>query len=288
MTSTSDNAATKKIRSEYMKKFREPKWETFTKCYQDSVKYRLSRRLMEHTHRPLFGDGWDSGSDSSGRSSPRVRGVTESSNPHPSSSESADVPRVNADTDTAEHEHNSLPLENGYQHVTANGPSELPLRQRHRAPRSEPSLPQRELDTDESTDSTLRKPTRAKSQPPAGAAEKTSNRDNRRSNIRYDWAERSVEARERRRLNMKGSASAGEIHRADVGVQTRRDSEKRGKVSERRRTRSADLEKLRRSELSAVDDRWITEYMRCFSARLSCCSQNGLDHDETKRLPLCL
>lgn len=111
MTSPS-NAATKKIRSEYMKRFREPKWETFTKCYQDSVKYRVSRRLMEQTHRPLFGDGWDSGSDSSGRSSPRVKGVTESSNPHPSSSESADVPRVNTepDTDTAEHKPNSLPV----------------------------------------------------------------------------------------------------------------------------------------------------------------------------------
>lgn len=101
--------------------------------------------------------------------------------------------------------------ENGYQHVTANGPAELTVRQRHRAPRSEPSFPQRELDTDESTDSTLRKPARAKSQPPASAAERTSNRDNRRSNIRYDWAERSMEARERRRLNMKGSASAGEV-----------------------------------------------------------------------------
>lgn len=59
-----------------------------------------------------------------------------------------------------------------------------------------------------------------------------------------------------------------QIHRADVGVQTRRDSEKHGKASERRRARSADLEKLRQSELSAADDRWITEYMRCFSARL--------------------
>ncbi|XP_026788076.1 centriole, cilia and spindle-associated protein [Pangasianodon hypophthalmus] len=288
MTSQPSNAATKKIRTEYMKKFREPKWETFSKCYQDSVKYRLSRRLMEHTHRPLFGDGWDSGSDSSGRSSPRVRGVTESSNPHPSSSESAETPRVNAEQDTDTVEHNSLPVENGYQHVTANGPSDLTVRQRHRAARSEPSFPQRELDSDESTDSTLRKPTRAKSQPPASATERTSNRDNRRSNIRYDWAERSMEARERRRLNMKGSASAGEIHRADVGVQTRRDSEKRGMALERRRARSADLEKLRRSELSAADDRWITEYMRCFSARLSCFSENGLDHDETKRLPLCL
>lgn len=114
MTSTGSNAATKKIRTEYMKKFREPKWETFSKCYQDSVKYRLSRRLMEHTHRPLFGDGWDSGSDSSGRSSPRVRGVTESSNPHPhpypSSSESAETPQVNAEQDTDTAGHSSLPV----------------------------------------------------------------------------------------------------------------------------------------------------------------------------------
>ncbi|XP_053532253.1 centriole, cilia and spindle-associated protein isoform X2 [Ictalurus punctatus] len=268
MTSPS-NAAAKKVRTEYMKKFREPKWETFSKCYQDSVKYRLSRRVMEQTHRPLFADSWDSGSDSSGRSSPGVRGdrSTESSNPHPCSSESAETPKVNTEQDTDTPGQNSHPVENGYQHVAANGPSELGVRQRHRAPRSEPGVPRRELDTDESTDSTLRKPIRAKSQPPASAAERTSNRDNRRSNIRYDWTERSMEAREKRRLNMKGSASAGEIHRADVGVQTRRDSEKH-RASERRRARSADLEKLRRSELSAAGDRWITEYMRCFSARL--------------------
>ncbi|KAI5620312.1 centriole, cilia and spindle-associated protein [Silurus asotus] len=262
------DVTTKKIRTEYMKKFREPKWETFSKCYQDSVKYRLSRRLMEHTHRPLFGDGWDSGSDSSGRSSPKIKGMVDSSNPQPSSSESAETPRVNAEQDTDTTVHDSLPVENGYHHVTANGPSELLVRQRHRAPRSKPSFPQLEPETDESTDSTLRKPTRAKSQPPAGAAERTSNRDNRRPNIRYDWAERSMEARERRRLNMKGSASAGEIHWDDVMVQTRRDSEKCGKVSERRRARSADLEKLQGSELSTADDRWTTEYMRCFSARM--------------------
>lgn len=114
MTSAGSNAATKKIRTEYMKKFREPKWETLSKCYQDSVKYRLGRRLMEHTHRPLFGDGWDSGSDSSGRSSPRVRGVVESSNLHPhlhpSSSESTETPQVNTEQDTDTAGHNSLPV----------------------------------------------------------------------------------------------------------------------------------------------------------------------------------
>lgn len=62
---------TKKIRTEYMKKFRDPKWETFSKCYEDSLKYRLTRRVMEHSHKPWFWEGWDSGSDSSGWSTPR-------------------------------------------------------------------------------------------------------------------------------------------------------------------------------------------------------------------------
>ncbi|KAL6481852.1 hypothetical protein MHYP_G00099320 [Metynnis hypsauchen] len=284
MTSN-NNAVTKRIRTEYMKKFRDPKWETFSKCYEDSVKYRLTRRLLEQTHRPLFGEGWDSGSDSSGRSSPKLRGAAETSNskPHTSSSDSKyenaalQEPletqvngEVHTDAAASSAPENSRPVENGYQHLTDNGLSEVVARrsQRHRAPRSEPSYPHRELDTDDSTDSVLRKPTRAKSQPPASAKERGSNRDNRRSSIRYDWAERSMEARERRRPNMRASVSAGEIHRADVGVQTRRESEKRGKTSDRRRARSADLEKSRRSELAVVDDRWMTEYMRCFSARL--------------------
>lgn len=63
---------TKKIRTEYMKKFKDPKWETFSKCYEDSLKYRLTRRVMEHSHKPWFWEGWDSGSESSGWSTPRL------------------------------------------------------------------------------------------------------------------------------------------------------------------------------------------------------------------------
>ena len=63
---------TKKIRTEYMKKFKDPRWETFSKCYEDSLKYRLTRRVMEHSHKPWFWEGWDSGSDSSGWSTPRL------------------------------------------------------------------------------------------------------------------------------------------------------------------------------------------------------------------------
>ncbi|XP_066505495.1 centriole, cilia and spindle-associated protein [Hoplias malabaricus] len=285
MTSN-NNAVTKRVRTEYMKKFRDPKWETFSKCYEDSLKYRLTRRLLEQTHRPLFGDGWDSGSDSSGRSSPRLTGTAETSNSKPHAASATESrhedtavqepvePQLNGElhTDTAPAStsapESSQPVENGS--VTENGPSERIVKrsQRPRAPRSEPSFPRRELDTDESTDSQLRKPIRAKSQPPGSEKERVSNRDNRRSFIRYDWSERSMEARERRRPNIRASVSAGEIHRADVGVQTRRESEKRGKTSDRRRARSADLEKSRRSGLAVADDRWMTEYMRCFSARL--------------------
>lgn len=61
---------TKRIRSEYMKKFKDPKWETYTKCYEEMLKYRLTRRLLEHTHNPWFWGGPDSDSDSGGRSPP--------------------------------------------------------------------------------------------------------------------------------------------------------------------------------------------------------------------------
>lgn len=63
---------TKKVRTEYMKKFRDPRWDTFSKCYEDSLRYRLTRRVMEHSHKPWFWEGWDSGSESSGWSTPRL------------------------------------------------------------------------------------------------------------------------------------------------------------------------------------------------------------------------
>ncbi|XP_016139761.1 centriole, cilia and spindle-associated protein-like isoform X2 [Sinocyclocheilus grahami] len=222
--SSNNSIMSKNIRTEYMKKFRDPKWQTFSKCYEDSVKYRLTRRLMEQTHRPLFGDGWDSGSDSSGRSSPKLQDGNVSNAKHYTSSsesknENAEVqsswkPQVNGEvhTDTSATVESSRPLENGYKDVTPNGPSESnpKRRQRQRAPRSEPCYPNKVLDSDESQLSVSRKPSRAKSQPPGNTKERTSNRENRRSFIHYDWAERHIETRDRRTPDMRTSMSAGE------------------------------------------------------------------------------
>lgn len=59
---------TRRIRSEYMKKYKDPKWETYAKCYEELLKYRLTRRLLEQTHNPWFWSGSDTDSDSGGRS----------------------------------------------------------------------------------------------------------------------------------------------------------------------------------------------------------------------------
>lgn len=59
---------TRRIRSEYMKKFKDPKWETYTRCYEEMLRYRLTRRLLEQSHNPWFWNGSDTDSDSGERS----------------------------------------------------------------------------------------------------------------------------------------------------------------------------------------------------------------------------
>uniref|UniRef100_UPI0037E91ADB centriole, cilia and spindle-associated protein n=1 Tax=Semicossyphus pulcher TaxID=241346 RepID=UPI0037E91ADB len=289
---------TKKIRTEYMKKFKDPRWETFSKCYEDSVKYRLTRRVIEHSHKPWFWEGWESGSDSSGWSTPRLtrNKVAPLSLPPPTSSEgkqrqcspSPKPPSEEREADVGAGEEavvDAAPaavIENGVNEAsggsvdvapatsgpsddtgTDNGPADThssdgePVnpaprrRHRRRAPRSEPG--HRDSSHDDKP-AVIRKPPRAKSQPAISTKEK----ENRRPSSRLDWTERQTEVR--RTANDSSTSAAC--------VQTRRGSDKRGSNLDRRRARSADLEKVRRSQLTVVEDRWMTEYMRCFSARL--------------------
>uniref|UniRef100_A0A672GQV6 Centriole, cilia and spindle-associated protein a n=1 Tax=Salarias fasciatus TaxID=181472 RepID=A0A672GQV6_SALFA len=252
---------TKKVRTEYMKKFRDPKWETFSKCYEDSLKYRLTRRVMEHSHKPWFWEGWDSGSDSSGWSTPRLtrNKVVPLSLPPPPPPTSSQISQKLCDLKISPEP--KPPAEEGGVEVGAGeaapgdpanpGPRR---RYRRRTPRSEPGQ-HRDASLDGKPPA-VRKPPRAKSQPAIGSSEK----ENRTPSSRLDWTERQTEVR--RTPNDVSS------HTSDACVQTRRQSGKRGSTPDRRRARSADLEKTRRSQLAVADDRWMTEYMRCFSARL--------------------
>uniref|UniRef100_A0A3B3YSJ4 Uncharacterized protein n=1 Tax=Poecilia mexicana TaxID=48701 RepID=A0A3B3YSJ4_9TELE len=178
---------TKKVRTEYMKKFRDPKWETFSKCYEDSLKYRLTRRVMEHSHKPWIWEGWETASNSSGWSTPRLtrNKVAPLSLPPPP----------------------PLP------------PACSEVKQKLMEVKTSLDLKPEVKQTEEETGET-----------PVVDVAPTSNM-------------------------------------SAAGVQTQ--PNRRSSNLDRRRARSADLEKTRRSQLTmaAADDRWMTEYMRCFSAR---------------------
>ncbi|KAM6971993.1 centriole, cilia and spindle-associated protein [Aplochiton taeniatus] len=277
---------TKKIRTEYMKKFKDPKWETFSKCYEDSLKYRIARRVMEHSHKPWFGEGWDGGSDSSGRSTPRMKNKVVPLTVKPSSAAAAAAAAVKYERESSELKaalelEPPFEIENGLKEsdlesvrkssglsddtATEDGPverestDEEPAKpeprccHRHRAARSEPG---HRDSSDDNQPAPRRKPPRAKSQPPVITKET----ENRRPSSRLNWTERHAEPTARR--------TPSQSHTSDACVQTRRESDKMSANLERRRARSADVEKMRTSGLTVVDDRWMTEYMRCFSARL--------------------
>ncbi|XP_076190220.1 centriole, cilia and spindle-associated protein isoform X2 [Aptenodytes patagonicus] len=56
----------RRVKTEYMKRFKEPKWESCGACYLELLRYRLSRRLLEQAHRPWLWDGWEQDSGGSG------------------------------------------------------------------------------------------------------------------------------------------------------------------------------------------------------------------------------
>ncbi|XP_068451715.1 centriole, cilia and spindle-associated protein isoform X2 [Clinocottus analis] len=270
---------TKKIRTEYMKKFRDPKWETFSKCYEDSLRYRLSRRVMEHSHRPWFWEGRAGAAESSGPSTPRPsrskvapltlmpppppaevkrRPSPECSSPHEErrsgdaamdAAAAAAAVTVNGVSPSDDTETDGGPVDSVSSDGEPVNPAPKRRPRRRRAARPEPGRRDDEpavaatAVTVPAVAPAVRKTPRAKSQPPISTKEK----ENRRPSSRMDWSER----REQRTTS---SSSTSDV------LQPRRRS------LERRRARSADLEKTTRR--LTVDERWTTEYMRCFSARM--------------------
>ncbi|XP_010132912.1 PREDICTED: centriole, cilia and spindle-associated protein, partial [Buceros rhinoceros silvestris] len=81
----------------------------------------------------------------------------------------------------------------------------------------------------------------------------------------YGWGERQTDTGSQKTHNVCASASMNEIHESALRAKNRRQVEKR-KLSQRR-VRSAEAEKAWRIKPSPPDNPWMTEYMRCYSAR---------------------
>ncbi|NXS06706.1 CCSAP protein, partial [Neodrepanis coruscans] len=83
----------------------------------------------------------------------------------------------------------------------------------------------------------------------------------------YGWGERQTDTGSQKTHNVCASASMNEIHESALRAKNRRQVEKR-KLSQRRvRSAEAEMEKSWRTKPSPQDNPWMTEYMRCYSAR---------------------
>ncbi|XP_024069588.2 centriole, cilia and spindle-associated protein [Terrapene carolina triunguis] len=251
-----------RVKSEYMKRFKEPKWESCGPCYQELLHYRLSRRLLEQAHRPWLWDGWEPGSSGSSAGSPSPP----SASPPAAQQQEAAAP--------------SAPGPGGSSRVGELGaagkasPAE-PLRAAEKETEgdSQEKVAEQTLvkETDKSTSHTGQHPNRsALSSRNARRSAKSPQRtdaakEHKHPFALYGWGEKHTDTGSQKTHNVCASASVHEIHESALRAKNRRQVEKR-KLSQKR-VRSADVDRTWRVKPSLPDNPWMTEYMRCYSAR---------------------
>ncbi|KAM9409042.1 centriole, cilia and spindle-associated protein [Pholidichthys leucotaenia] len=281
----------KKIRSEYMKKFKDPKWETYSKCYEEMLKYRLTRRLLEHSHNPWFWSGSDSDSDSGGRS--------------PTSNKNqvlAETSRCGAEAELEEHEGARMKREQEQQTTTTGPVPRLPLkdgdeehgvqgsqcdgvretrilqeREEQRASSKRLTVPVTDQEKDPGGPRPLRsKPSKSSKhiwrsqwvRPGLSRPPKEDIKESRHPFALYGSGEKDADIAARKTHNVGPTASTNEIHESALRAKTRREVERRFQTqrTEHRRAKFVDVNKARKIVQPDFNP-WLTEYMRCFSAR---------------------
>lgn len=271
----------KRIRSEYMKKFKDPKWDSYSKCYEEMLKYRLARRLLEYSHNPWIWGGSDTDSDSGGRSpmpagqnqtkddSPKGRsegGLEECGAARTAQGKPSEiVPKlVLAEDDNTAHvsQMNGGGEPNVGEEEQRNGTKQLPIPpgKRMQDRRSELPLTQQNKTSKQSRTQRVR---------PVGIQQTKEDGKSRHPFALYASGEKDSDIASRKTHNVGPAASTKEIHESALRAKTRREVERQllFQRAERRRAKSADVEKTRLKVVAPEFNPWLTEYMRCFSAR---------------------
>ncbi|MBN3278337.1 CCSAP protein, partial [Polyodon spathula] len=264
-----------------MKKFKDPKWDTYSKCYEDMLKYRLTRRLLEQAHNPWMWEGWENSSDSSGKSTPqngkkieplKEEATKETEKKLTELPESETTPKEvleskvsnGKERDELQQEDNASEISHATGKVSViEGQATGEDRKTAEMKKKERSQEQDQSGSVSACARSSHKSTKSKSQQPDPAE---TDKENKHPFALYGWAEKTCETGHKKTHNVCPSASTKEIHASALRAKTRREIEKRMKT-ERRRARSAELEKAQRDKSPPADNPWVTEYMRCFSAR---------------------
>ncbi|XP_057224406.1 centriole, cilia and spindle-associated protein isoform X3 [Malurus melanocephalus] len=245
----------RRVKTEYMKRFKEPKWESCGACYLELLHYRLSRRLLEQAHRPWLWDGWEQDSGSGG-------GSTAGSPSPPGAGSPAAAQEEEAAGAAA-------PSEAG--RASPEKEKEKEDQEKQEKEEQEKTVEHTSVKETDKTSRTGRRPSRSalssrNDRKTAKSPQRTdAPKENKHPFALYGWGERQTDTGSQKTHNVCASASVNEIHESALRAKNRRQVEKR-KLSQRR-VRSAEAESTWRTKPSPADNPWMTEYMRCYSAR---------------------
>uniref|UniRef100_A0A670Z4E7 Centriole, cilia and spindle associated protein n=1 Tax=Pseudonaja textilis TaxID=8673 RepID=A0A670Z4E7_PSETE len=238
------------VKSEYMKCFKEPKWEACGPCYQELLRYRLSRRLLEQAHRPWFWDDWEQDSSLNGSS-----GGGSGSSPSSQGTDSPPVVRLKQcsfaiffpEADIQEQSEGKAIVKKDERTTAGEGIDSSSCAQKQ--PLRQKSVSGRQGDRKAAKSAQKTEATLGIKHPFA----------------LYGWGEKQTDTGSQKTHNVRASASVNEIHESALRAKNRRQIEKR-KLPQRR-IHTAEVERTWRTKPSGPDNPWMTEYMRCYSAR---------------------
>ncbi|XP_078504862.1 centriole, cilia and spindle-associated protein [Lissotriton helveticus] len=244
----------KKIRTEYMKRFRDPQWSQFGQCYQELLRYRLNRRLLEQSHNPWL---WPSEAASSNCSSD----CRSTQQEDPPQNNEVDVPNQ----PTAEV---AIPNRSSLEPHICGSDCKLgvELKEKGSKPRDV---------NEKKTVNRLRPPHGLKalsrrdgSHKFVGSPERTvPSREIRHPFALYAAGEKKKDTGSQKTHNVCAPTSANEIHDSALRAKNRRQKEKRKQLLQKQRSQTADAERNLMRKTSQPENPWLTEYMRCYSAR---------------------
>ncbi|XP_019518752.1 PREDICTED: centriole, cilia and spindle-associated protein-like [Hipposideros armiger] len=250
-----------RMKSEYMKRYREPRWDEYAPCYRELLLYRLGRRLLEQAHSPWLWDdrGPAEASDDSalsGNGSPAPQGAGDSP-PPPAELGAPEGPAGDAeagDAEVGEAKGTSLPA-SPVKGIKGKPEQQVRTNETGRLPSCEPCHQQGALFA-RGAGKAVRSPQRSSSK----AKEKM------HPFALYGWGEKQTDIGSQRTHNVCASAPVCAIHESALRAKTRRQMEKRKLAAQRQRVHSVDVENSRRTKASSSENPWMTEYMRCYSA----------------------
>uniref|UniRef100_A0A452RX45 Centriole, cilia and spindle associated protein n=1 Tax=Ursus americanus TaxID=9643 RepID=A0A452RX45_URSAM len=253
------------VKSEYMKRYREPRWDEYGPCYRELLHYRLGRRLLEQAHAPWLWDDWgpagasdDSASSvSSGAGGPAPQCAPASPPAEPAAREGperrARGPAEERDAEAAEEEAALLPVKE----IKEKPEQQIRTKETDKVPSSTEPRQQPSALFARGTRKTVKSPQRSSSKI----------KENKHPFALYGWGERQTATGSQKTHNVCASAPVHEIHESALRAKNRRQVEKRKLIAQRQRAHSVEVEKNRRIKPSPSENPWMTEYMRCYSAR---------------------